>query len=388
VATGYKILQLQSSVGFYGAENMLMQLSCALRGSDFTPVIGVISNAAMPNLELARIAGRHRLAAEVFPCRSVLDWRTIKQLRAYLRRENIAVVQTHGYKSDTFAVLASSFLPVVRLATCHPWIINSRRGQLYAAIDKRVLTRFDHLVAVSDSVRADLTRTKLPSEKISLIPNGMDIQPFQRRFDRRRLRQEYQLPMSARIIGCVGRLDPEKGQDLLIEACAKLDKKLDWILLLAGTGSCEVQLQRQAERLGIADRVRFLGFTDTIPQFLAALDLLVLPSRTEGTPLALLEAMAARCAIVAAAVGQVPQIITHLQTGYLIRPGCTEEMEEGIRYLIENPQHGRQMGMQAAELVSREFSASKMAEAYMQIYSGLITSMRPAPAGQRKPPAR
>ena len=352
---------------------MLAQLSLALRDSPFMPIIAVINNDKAPHVELVEFARDHQIAAQVFPCRAAWDWGTVKALRRYLADERIALVQSHGYKSDTYALLASRFQSLPRLATCHPWIRNSRRGRFYAAIDQRVLTRFHHLVAVSDSVQQELVAAKFPREKISLIENGIDLQPFTPVWDRDLLLQEQNLPSDSLIIGCVGRLDPEKGQTVLLDACARLTKDHPaWILLLAGGGTQQQILQEQAQRLGIADRVRFLGPIDHIPRFLAMLNVFVMPSWTEGTPMALLEAMAAKCAVVATAVGQVPKLIEHLHSGYLVTPGEAEELEKGIRYVHDHPQHAQRMASMARERVAREFSAKKMAAAYQEVYHHLI----------------
>jgi len=370
-----KILQLQSSSGFYGAENMLAQLALALQGSAYTPVIGVINNTGDPHLELIDFAERHGIERRIFPCRSVLDRSTIRDLNDYIGAEEISLVQTHGYKSDFYAVAATRGTKAARLGTCHPWIVNSGRGRFYAAVDRRILRRFHHLAAVSDSVYSDLLRAGLPAGKITIIPNGIDIRPFRRIVDRGAILQGYGLAPESRVIGCVGRLDPEKGQHLLLEACSRLlmeDERL--VLLLAGNGSLASALKSEAQRLGIAGRVLFPGFVEAVPELLAVLDLFVMPSWTEGAPMALLEAMAAGCAIVATRVGQIPDMLEEGKAGLLVTPGDRTGMEEAVRMLCQNRRMADEFGRAAAQKAAADYSAETMAGRYRRLYDQLIAS--------------
>jgi glycosyltransferase involved in cell wall biosynthesis len=191
------------------------------------------------------------------------------------------------------------------VSTVHGFIGGGLRGRVYEWMDRLALRRFDAVVAVSRPLVDRLTRAGVPAPKIQLIPNGRAPGRPATRDEARRL---LGLAASTRVVGWVGRLTPEKGPDILLEAAASLP--VDVHVSLVGEGPMRADLERRAESLGLDSRVRWHGIVDSADRLLSAFDVVVLSSRTEGTPMVLLEAMAAGVPVVASAVGGVPDVVS------------------------------------------------------------------------------
>ncbi len=211
-----------------------------------------------------------------------------------LRVERPDAVMTFTHHSNLIGI------PLARLAGV-PLRIASHRGRIYnfpgwlarlhaVMVNSPLTTR---LVAVSDEVRRQSVEEGVRPDRIVLIPNAVELSPAAPDA-RARLRAWLQVPPGAALVLAVGRLNAEKGQSLLLQAVpAVLRRFPQTVFALAGDGPLHEELEEQAVQMGIAGRVRFLGVRQDVPDLLSAADLFVLPSRSEGMPNALLEAMAA-----------------------------------------------------------------------------------------------
>jgi glycosyltransferase involved in cell wall biosynthesis len=187
------------------------------------------------------------------------------------------------------------------------------------------------------------------------------------------------------VLGCVARLDPVKAHDVLIDAFARLVAagRHDLELRLLGDGPCRPGLERLAHSRGLAGRVRFLGMAGDIPDQLRDLDLFVLPSRREGRPTSVMEAMAAGLAVVATRVGSVPELVSPGRTGLLAEPGDTEGLARALLTLIENEVLRSHYGEEARRVAVAELSLERMVEGYAAFYRAAA-----APGRRASRPAR
>lgn len=368
-----KILQLQSSSGFYGAEHVIAQLAAALKDSEYEPHIGVINNLKEPHLELLDFAQRGQIPSQAFACRGPIDPITIFTLRRYLKEQSISLIQTHGYKANFYALMASTKSKIPLLATCHPWIKTSRKGRFYASFDKKVLRKFHRIVAISEEVKKELPLSPSLLQRVTVIDNGIDINPFIEKYNSQEIKKEYRIPGNATVIGSVGRLDIEKGHEILLDALAPLCKENPLLfVVIAGNGSLKQQLELKAKALGIAEQVRFPGFVQTVHRLLALFDIFILPSLTEGLPMALLEAMAAKRPIIASATGAIPKLIISHRTGLLVPPGDRNGLQHAIQNLLTNRENAGEMALNAFYKVRVEFNSTKMVDRYKEIYHDLL----------------
>ena len=287
-----------------GLESVVRSLARGFAGRGHRVVLGAV---------VAGDAGRHPfiLAARA----DGLDVRVIEVPgRAYLRERRLvaalieelrpSVVHTHGYRPDLVddGVAAQRRIPIV--TTIHGFTGGGLRNRFYESLQRRRARDFDAVVAVSRPLEALLRQAGVRPERLHLIPNAWSGDPP---IARAEARQTLGLPAQDIVLGWVGRLSREKGLDVLIEALPSLPPGL-W-LSVVGEGPERGRLEELAVRLKVSSRIRWHGLVPHAGRFLAGFDLVVLSSRTEGTPMVVFEALAAGVPVVATAVGGVPDAV-------------------------------------------------------------------------------
>jgi len=201
------------------------------------------------------------------------------------------------------------------------------------------------------------------------IPNGIDIDRFHRPDAREPWRRAHGFREDDILIASVARLEPQKAPELLVESFARaLGGSSRCHLLLAGDGGLREAARQRAEHLGVAERVHFLGVCADVPELLAASDLFALASLWEGSPLSVLEAMAAGLPVVATAVGGVPELVEDGMTGVLVPPGNPEALGRALALLAHDAERRRAMAKAAGAHVAR-FTLDSMVEAYAELFA-------------------
>ncbi|MGQ9926707.1 MAG: glycosyltransferase [Chloroflexaceae bacterium] len=206
----------------------------------------------------------------------------------------------------------------------------------------------------------------VPPERLVYIPNGVDLSLYTQPVPRALLREELGLSADAPVIGSVGRLTYQKGFDVLLQALARPGLEAAH-LLLAGSGEEQERLQALARDLKIHDRIHFAGYRRDVPQWLGALDLYVHPSRFEGTPNILLEAMAAGCPIVATNVDGNGEILINGQHGWLVPPDHPCALADAIQTALDDPTEAHRRAQAAQERARHYFSALSMFDAWEKV---------------------
>jgi glycosyltransferase involved in cell wall biosynthesis len=204
--------------------------------------------------------------------------------------------------------------------------------------------------------------------RVHVIANGIDTSSFAPRPGARSdLRRELGLPEDAWVVGTVGRLAPEKDQALLVRAMAPfLGERRR--LVIVGDGPERDALSAAIEEVNAARYVRLTGARSDVARLLSAFDAFALPSRTEGLPLVLLEAMASELPVVATSVGGVPDLVVPLVTGLLVPPNDIPAMRAALLALAESPALGHRLGGAGRQRVSALHSVDVMADAYERLY--------------------
>jgi glycosyltransferase involved in cell wall biosynthesis len=368
------ILSLISSQGYYGAENMLVTLARSLSTLGCNSIVGVFSDHRDPHTEVAEQARRQGLAVETVPCVGRWDRNAVEQIRKLLAKYGVDVLHPHGYKADIYAYAAARPRRVALVATVHNWPSRLLKMRAYAALDKLLLRNFDQVVAVSDVPSDILRRWGLSRNKVSTISNGVDVERFHGAVPT--LQNEI-APNDYSLVGFVGRLVPEKGGELLLQAAKQvLAVRPKTIFVFVGEGSSRTEWEALANRLGISKQVVFTGARTDLPGVYASLDMLVLPSLVESLPMCLLEAMAAGKPVVATSVGGIPRLVTTEETGLLVEPNDVSGLVAAIVRLLENRELAERLGQNGHVRCAQNFSAESMARSYIRQYEIVARACR------------
>jgi glycosyltransferase involved in cell wall biosynthesis len=297
-------------------------------------------------------------------------------------------VHAHDYKTDLLALFLARTEHVIPLSTAHGWCGHSLRERyLYYPADKRLLTRFPRVIAVSSEIRDELIRYSVRPERLRVILNGIDHQVFRR--DRSRettVRARLGIAPGEVVIGALGRVEPVKRFDVLLKAFALLLPQRPGLrLLIAGEGSARPALEGLARQLGLDPNCRFLGHYSDIMELHHALDVFVQSSDYEGTPNVVLEAMALETPIVATDVGGTSELMEHGVDGLLVPPREPEILAEAIEQVLAAPEETAKRVEAARKRVENELSFDARMEAVEAIYDELMAGAgRGLARGQRR----
>jgi glycosyltransferase involved in cell wall biosynthesis len=367
-----KVLQLISSGGYYGAENMLLNLSASQEKSGCENSLLLFYNVHQPNVEFYERARRSGLSVRMVHCKGRADWRAVRQIEEYIQEESIDLLHTHGYKADIYGYLASWRTGKPIVATCHNWVGGTTALGIYNHLDRIVLKHFDAVAAVSDSVADQLRAYGVPAEKIRAIANGIDVHAF-----------EQSSPHSAisasgnKVIGMVARLDLQKGFEYLLQAVRDLRNTAEeFTVVIVGEGPDRKTIEDLITEYRLESTVILAGQQSDMPGIYAALDIFVLPSLNEGLPMTVLEAMAASKPVVATRVGAIPNVICDGENGLLVNPQDSKGLQDAIARLLHDPNLCRYLGEQSHQWVTQNYTAEAMAVKYRQMYEDVLGSRK------------
>ena len=340
---------------------------CYLRDAR-DPVFGIDRRASAAGVDYVEVRERHSLDPAI--------WRPLREL---VRSRAIDVVHAHEYKTDLLAWLLSRSTGAAALATAHGWTGHSARERLvYYPADKKVLGRFPVVVAVSSEVKGDLVAHGCRPERVRVLLNGIDHQAFRR--DRARVpeaRAMYGLAEGQVAIGAVGRLEPQKRFDLLIRAFETVRQITPSAqLLIAGDGSLRQTLQAQITARQLGSCCRLLGQVDDVPLFHHAIDLFVQSSNYEGTPNAVLEAMALETPLVATDVGGTAELVAHGREGLIVPTGDIEALVSAMQKVLADPAAAGARVAAARRRVETDLSFECRLRALEAIYRELAEARR------------
>jgi glycosyltransferase involved in cell wall biosynthesis len=369
-----KVLQLISSGGYYGAENMLLNLCASQEQSGCENSLLLFYNVHVPNVEFYERARRRGLSVRMVHCNGRADWRAVRQIEEYIQEDGIEIVHTHGYKADLYGYLAAwrCHKPVV--ATCHNWVGGTAALGIYNHLDRMVLKKFDGLAAVSDAVAHRLLAFGVPAEKIKTIANGIDVPAFEHAQPLPLLKAE-----GSTVVGVVARLDLKKGFEYLLQAARELRKQFaDLKIVIAGEGPDRDKIEHIVQQYGLQSSVVLAGQQSNMPAVYAAMDIFVLPSLNEGLPMTLLEAMAASKPVIATRVGAIPSVINDGKNGLLVNAKDPESLRNAIASLLSDPERCQRMGDQAHAWVRQNYTSEAMALKYREMYEEVLGEPSPS----------
>lgn len=366
-----RVLQLGSPSGLYGAERWILALARHLPDCGFEPVVGTIRDAPGQAAAVCDRAGLLGIEQVVFEAPGRLSLKAVKQIRGFIDRAGIDIVHTHGYKTDLIGLLAATGTRCRTVTTPHGWSTDADlKLRVYEWLDRASFPFFDAVVPLSARMYRDLHWLRRVGGHPHLIPNGLDLQDVA---DAAAGVAGAELDRGEEdfVVGFVGRLIPLKAVDVLLRAFAELSRpgKRLWIV---GDGPEEEALRRLAGELGVASLVRFFGYRDDRLTIMKRMDVLALPSRSEGTPRCVLEAMAARVPVVSSDAEGCRILVSDDTTGLLFRVDDPSGLARQLDRLAADAALQRRLVNAAYDFVRREFSAASMAARYADLYSRLL----------------
>jgi len=303
--------------------------------------------------------------------------RSFRLLYSLIKRDSCDLIHTHGYFADIMGVPISRMLGIPSLSTCHGFVNTDIKLRLYNRLDLLAL-RFSHRVlCVSGEIRNLLMRSGIPAHRIWMLPNAVEVKDDPEYFQRirRKTRQLLGIMEDEILLGYCGRLSKEKGLRYLIEASGALVMSgLPIKVLLIGDGPEKKEIESLAMADCLQNKVLLTGFREDVLDIMPSIDIFVLPSLTEGTPMALLEAMAQGIPVVVSAVGEIPAIVNQGQNGILVNPGQWDDIVKAVRKISEDEELRRKLSHNAAETVSRKFGLKPWIRQIEAHYTALIDS--------------
>ena len=310
-----------------------------------------------------------RLGLEVEVLDEPDDEAAVRELAAWLRREEIDLVHAHMYRAEvvgTRAALAAG-TPVV-MATVHSSRVRSAEDVATLAA---LSPAMDRLIVPSESILTKVAAEGRGGAAFSVIPNGIDLSRFAGPAPPCTLRDDYGIPCEDALIGVVARLEAEKGHTHLIAAMpAVLARAPKTWLAIVGDGSLCDALRAQARALpaAVRDRIVFTGRRDDISAITGELDIAVLPSLREAQGISILEAMARRKPVVATAVGGIPEVVADGVSGFLVPPSDPAALADALIRLARSPSLRQRLGDAGYEIVAERFSIDAQVRRIEELY--------------------
>ena len=365
-----RILELRSALASGGGPEKTILLGAAQTDpSRYSVTVTYIRDLRDEAFDLDRRAAE--LGVDFAPVeeRNSFDPRALIQLHRLILDRRIDIVHAHDYKTDFFALPLCRLTGTIPMSTAHGWARFGLKDRIYNWWDKRILSHYPLVIAVSARIKAQLVEAGAREDRVRVIRNGVDTAVFSADPSvGRRMREAEGLPLDATVIGAVGRLSSEKRPELLLEAASRLEVYSVFI----GEGEERGALEKRAAELGITDKVKFLGHRSDVGNCHQMLDVYVQTSDTEGIPNALLEAMALEIPIVATDVGGTGEIIDHEIHGLLVSKGDVDQIVEAVRKTLEDGESTARRVRSARERVEVELSFRARMKCLEGVYDELV----------------
>lgn len=286
------------------------------------------------------------------------------------------VLHTHGHRPDLLHPGRARRRGVAAVTTLHGFSKLGGYSGMLEWIQQKSLRRFDGIIAVSRPLARGLASQGLPAERVHCVPNACD--PPDLMLSRSAARKQMGIAEDHTAIGWVGRLAPIKGADVFLRGLAELAQcdSTKWVAYIIGDGPERANLENLARSEGIDDRVRFLGAVSDAGGLLHAFDLYVLSSRSEGTPMALLEAMSVGVSVIATAVGGVSDVLAHGNEGLLVPTESPVALAHAIRNSLSDPSAASSRAKAGQVRVKSDFGTKQWIRRHVEVYRNAIQARR------------
>lgn len=365
-----RVLQLGSPTGLYGAERWILALANNIDHARIETEIAVIRDDPGLSADLCKQAASMGFSTTTFEAYGKFNWSAVRKIRTHIVKNRIDILHTHGYKTDAIGLLAVRGTSCKIISTPHGWSTDAGfKLKIYEMLDRAIFGFFDRIAPLSMDLYDSLKPIPWLRDKLQFIPNGVDLLDI----DQERKIAHEMLDWKSDghfVIGYIGQLIRRKGLDILLKALSSFEYD-NWRLAIVGDGDTQPELMQLAHNSGHEDRIRFFGFRSDRLSFLKAFDMFVLPSRLEGIPRCLMEAMACKVPVIASDIPGCRDLIRHGQTGLLFKPENVDELRWMMTSLINDNALKSHLTSCARHTIEDEWSAYSMANRYLDLYSEL-----------------
>ena len=384
-----KILRIIARLNIGGPAIHTILLTAGLDRTRFESLLvaGVVSEGEG---DMSYLASEYGVKPIVIPeLGREIGWKndliTLYKLFWLIKSEKPDIIDTQTAKAGMLGRIAAILSGVpYRVHTFHGHVLHSYFGKFktkFFILMERLLARFtDKIIVISPFQYRELChQIKIaPPKKFAIIPLGFDLTPFlNAEVHCRKLRRELHVSEDTLLVGIVGRLTAIKNHALFLRSAARvLEKVANVRFLIVGDGELATKLKELTNDLQIQDKVIFLGWRDDMPVIYADLDLVALTSLNEGTPVSLIEAMASAKAVVATAVGGVPDIVLDGQAGILVPSEDEEKLSEVMIDLLEDAEKRRNFGERGREFVRGKFTKERLFADMARLYEELLSDSK------------
>lgn len=360
-----RILHLLAPAPFGGLESVVHSLAAEqTREGHDVHVCAIVDAGSAPHPFVSKLAARgiHSHPLPVAPRAYREERAAVQKLLASVHPD---IVHTHGYRADVLHGPAAKRLGFRWVTTSHGFTGGSWKNRLYERLQRRSFRKCDAVVAVSRPMQQQLLAAGIRETRLHWIPNAWAAPvPF---LDRQEARRQLGVQPNAFCVGFIGRLGFEKGPDTFLDALALCEEPVTGVLV--GEGRMRAALETRAASIRPPRSVRFAGRVDSAGRLIKAFDVVVLSSRTEGTPIVLLEAMAARVPVIATRVGGIPDVVSEREA-LLTAPDQPSAIAAAVCQTLRDPDLARLRAARAADRLASELNAALWLDRYARVYTG------------------
>jgi glycosyltransferase involved in cell wall biosynthesis len=370
--TKRKVLIMIAADQISGPAKGVLQLVEHAATFGFEYVLCNFNVGSQPGGEFVHEARRRKLNVQLLNQRTAFDPNLVVQARRLIVQHEVDIIQTHGYKSNTIGFLLRRICRRPWIGFAHGFIDDNTKNRLYNRIERWALRGADRLVAVSDSLKGLLVRHGIAAEKIRVIHNAIAAEESVPKSSRDDIRRRHGIGSNDMVVGVFGRLNPEKGQQVFLKALQKTLPTMPRVkALIVGDGQDRPLLEEFCRASSLGDHVVFVGYRKNIADYYQAIDLLVQPSFSEGSPNTVLEAMSFGVPVLATAVGGVPEIIES-GNGVMIPPGDVNALANSMIELLSDAALRTAIGASGRSNLYPRFSADTRVRAIVDLYEELL----------------
>jgi len=304
---------------------------------------------------------------------SIINLKSVLEVLRIIRKEKIDIIQTHDSQTRRIGAIAAKLTHVVHVSSVHGWIQNTLKEKLASKLDAFIIKRSDYVIVMSNIMKSQMEKIGADKTRIEIIYNSILLNDYIVENNTEEIRKKYNLDKEKVVIATIGRLSPEKGQEVFIEVAKRLLQTVRNVkFLIIGNGALENLIHTKIKEAALEEKILCMGYVADLRELYQVIDILIISSYTEGMPNVLLEAFAYKKPVVSSNVGGVSEILAHAENGYLVKVGDIASFEKCIKNLIENESLRKEMGDKGRRTIEQKCDFSKRTRRIEELYLELM----------------